>query len=697
MKTHLIKTGFIKDNIINDGNTFLLANGHIGYRGTLEEYTKEQLVSLNIVGVYDQYKDKWRESLNLPNPFFVKCFVDDKEISILNEEPLNHSLDLDLTKAVLRRETEFKDIIISSTRFVSHKTDSLLGERYSVKAKKDLHLSLTFGVDLDVYEINGPHYVQKQVIRKNNRLVFNGFTNEDDVIFLTYIHSLEGSTEYKESLFKKDIYLKKGEEISFEMFALVEEEDDSKLNIEEVSSCGFDALLKEHENAFFNKYMDSHVEIKGDEDADFEMRFSIYQLLCVGDENRCRGIPARGCSGQTYKGAIFWDSEMFLIPFFTLTNPIVARNSLVYRINTLKGAMAKAKEFNYEGAFYAWESQDTGLEACSKYNVTDPKTGEPIRTYFNEKQIHISADIVYAFDRYVKLTNDYSILQEGGLEVMYQCALFFVTFAKKVGDLWHILDVIGPDEYHERINDNAFTNYMAKHAIELAVKYLKNKKVNPNKSHIEDVTRFENFINSLYIPRPVSGVIEQFDGYFKLEDVTLENLKKRIKDPKEYWGGENGVASKTKIIKQADTCALVALLEDEFDEDVKKNNFEYYYPRTEHGSSLSSGMYSRLAFRLNNLDEAYKMFRKSASIDIVGSNKLYAGGIYIGGTHIASSGGAYLSLLYGCLGFKYEDGKIKLDPHLPKTFESLEFNITLNNKKYVLCAYRDGSYKVKER
>ena len=177
----------------------------------------------------------------------------------------------------------------------------------------------------------------------------------------------------------------------------------------------------------------------------------------------------------------------------------------------------------------------------------------------------------------------------------------------------------------------------------------------------------------------------------------LDELKTRITNPKEYWGGKNGIASKTKIIKQADVCALIALFDDDFTDDVKKANFEFYYPRTEHGSSLSSGMYSRLAFRLGKLEEGYKMFRKSAGIDIVGSNKLYAGGIYIGGTHIASSGGAYLSLLYGCLGFKYEDDKIMLDPHLPAPFDEVELNITLENKKYTLQANKDGSYIVKER
>ena len=125
----------------------------------------------------------------------------------------------------------------------------------------------------------------------------------------------------------------------------------------------------------------------------------------MGNKNYCTSIPARGVSGQTYKGAIFWDTEIFLEPFYNMVDPEISRNLILYRINTLEGAKKKAQEFGYEGAFYAWESQDTGLEACSKYNVTDPLTNKPIRTYFNEKQIHISADIVYSIEQYIKMTD----------------------------------------------------------------------------------------------------------------------------------------------------------------------------------------------------------------------------------------------------------------------------------------------------
>ena len=692
MREHLIKKGYKKEDIINDGNTFLLANGLLGYRGTLEEYQKEELVSLNVVGLYDQYKDKWRESINLPNPFFIKCFVNDDEISNLNKEPLNHELDLDLTHATLKRHTVFKELEISSIKFVSHHNINLLMLKYKIKAKEDINnLRIRYGTDLDIYEINGPHFINKNIEESNDVLFFKGISNEGKEIHLTSNYLVKTNKEYKKTysngVYELSLSLKKDEEV--EIIVSSSYEDDNH-------NYSFDEELKNHQNIFNKKYNDAHVEIVGDERADLAMRFSIYQLLSAGDEKNCNGIPARGCSGQTYKGAIFWDSEIFLVPFFELTNKVVARNSLVYRIKTLNGAKSKAKEFNYKGAFYAWESQDSGLEACSKYNVTDPKTNEPIRTYFNEKQIHISADIVYAFDKYVELTKDYQILKEGGLDVVAECAIFFKSYAKKIGDRYHLLDVIGPDEYHERVDDNAFTNYMAHHAAKVAIKYISDESINPNHKYYDYLDELNDFYNNIYLPIPNNGVIEQFNNYFSLEDVSLKELRTRITDPKEYWGGENGIASKTQIIKQADVCALMMLLDDQFDEKTKKANFDYYYPKTEHGSSLSSGAYARLASRIGKINEAYEMFIKSAEIDIVGSNKLFAGGIYIGGTHIASSGGAYLSLVYGFLGLNIKDGKITLSPSLPSNFKEITCNITVLDKKYQIKATKNN-YEIKER
>lgn len=351
---------------ILEGNRFLIGNGHLGYRGSLEEENKEEMKGLNLVGVYDKYEDKWRESINMPDPLFLRTFVENSEEDIKTADSLCHNMSLHLEKGYFSRKSSFPNYCISSERFLSFERDNLLASKIEIEAKHSHSFSFHYGLDLNVYEINGPHL--------ENR-----------------------------SIYVSNFSLKEGEKVQFEIYSLIfEEEKDFEKEMDKILSLGYEELKNEHTSLFFSLYKNAKVSLKGDPNGEIESNYSIYMLLILGDRNRFRSIPARGVSGQTYKGAIFWDTEIFLLPFFSFQEPAVARNLLKYRIHTLEGAKKKAKEFGYEGAFFAWESQDNGLEACSKYNVTDYKTGKPIRTYFNEKQIHISADIAYAFENYEK-------------------------------------------------------------------------------------------------------------------------------------------------------------------------------------------------------------------------------------------------------------------------------------------------------
>ena len=637
----LIKKGFNYQDIVSFGNMFLLGNGRFGYRGVLEEYRKEEMPSLNMLGVYDKYQDKWRESINLPNPFYV-LVKGKKEYSLLKEESLDHQIELDIDHGLFKRETIFDDIKISSLRFVSNNHKNLLATRYVVKANKDIDLNIIFGLDLDIYEINGPHFKNRKYQRNDIVLSFTGYTNEDKTIktFTKYKASKGTLNAYeKDGIFgyELNVSLKKNEDVIVEIIHQIYNDD--------LLGLSFDDLLLSHQKAFLDLWKDACVKVDGDDESSFELAYSIYHLLILEDEESFSSVPARGLSGQTYKGAIFWDTEMFMLPFYCLTNPKFAKNTLIYRINTLEGAKKKAMKYGYKGAFYAWESQEDGTEQCSDYNVTDPITNQPIRTYFADKQIHISGDIALAFSRYIQVTNDYDILKEGGYEVIYESIKFYLSYMEN----YHLNDVIGPDEYHERIDDNAYTNMLVKNVLELGIKYydeyifsVKEKTINK-----EDML---HALRHLYIQEPnKEGIIEQFNGYFALEDVLPNEVKARKKTDKEYMGGENGVASKTKVIKQADVLSELILLNHNYDDEILLKNYEYYYPYTEHGSSLSASVYALAASKLRKLDDAYKLFRKSSGIDLGTDQKMYAGGIYIGGTHPASNAGAYLTMIFGFL------------------------------------------------
>lgn len=692
----LVKTDLDPRNIVAYGNMFLIGNGHIGYRGTLEEYGKEQITGLNIIGFYDRYRDKWRESLNAPNPFFVEI----QGHHYLKDRPLSHEIRLNLKTAVFARKTVYSDLIIESRRTISQSEDNLLLEEYRIRILKKTHLDLTFGLDADIYEINGPHFRTKKVHSEGHTVFFEGTTNEDAYLGMEAVYlfsdipaelSGEGRFRFCGEVDPQEITIR----IMAKIYERTLDQTEQSRFRESADSSHFETLFSLSEKIFAEKWKVADVRIEGDEKAQFSMRYSIYHLLILENVKYRHSIPARGLSGQTYKGAVFWDSEIFILPFFLMTNPKMARKILEYRIHTLDGAKEKAKKYHYEGAFYSWESQDTGLEACSEYNVTDPVTNQPIRTYFNEKQIHISADIVYAFNDYLSRTKDYSLLIDGGYEVMRQVLLFVMSYAMKGEDgLYHFNDVIGPDEYHERVDDNAFTTYMNYESVKLYLKYYEilRKEGLMDVSHDEELSRkAEKFLGEIYLPAiGEDGILEQFKGYFDLEDVGVEEVRKRVRNEKEYWGSKNGVATPTRVIKQADVIALMSLQYKKFTPEMIKANYDFYNRYTEHGSSLSASMYSQCACRIGYLDEAYTMFLRSATVDLeAGTSKMFAGGIYIGGTHPASNGGSYLSVVNGFAGMTLKNGRYSFHPNLPEKIKKLEFSYYQENRLMKVTLTKD--------
>ena len=362
----------------------------------------------------------------------------------------------------------------------------------------------------------------------------------------------------------------------------------------------------------------------------------------------------------------------------------------------------KPKELGFKGAFYAWESQETGDDACTYFNIGDPFTKRDLRTHFRDKQVHISGDVAIAMWEYFKLTGDDSLLLEGGAEVILECARFYYSYAyfKKDKNRYEILDVIGPDEYHERVNNNAFTSMVAKATFEIAnatVNYLKQKhpdKLNALVKKIDIASELPLFVEAadlLYVPQPdeKTGVIEQFDAYFKLKDTTVEELKARMIHPNEYLGAGQGLAVPTKVIKQADVVLMLSLFKDRYSKEIKKANWEYYEPRTEHGSSLSACAYAMVAAEFGNLDFAYNYFLKTAKIDIEAKYKVYVGTIFMGGSHPAANGGAWMTAVFGFGGVKAGEEHVAINPRLYKKWKSLQFNIVYKGDRFNIKITKD--------
>jgi kojibiose phosphorylase/nigerose phosphorylase len=725
MKWEIIAEGYPIEAIADNGNRFLVGNGYMGIRGTLDECDKTHQVAINLAGIYDKVGDGWREPLNAPNPLFTQVFVDGSLLSAVEEkdevERLRHEMSLDYRYGVFSRESTWevssKDIgkdtkvTIQSSRFASMADPHLIGLKYSVMADKPMTIKLKAGIDGEVWDIHGPHFkalrfessaddqtihceafVQNgkdrvAVVRKNVLSGANALNGAYDAYDVQYVDGV--------AIFTID--LKAGVPVELTSVCSIwhtgDCEDPMQAATAQIRSLAAEVsqmdaydlyvqLLNASQAKWDEVWKVSDVTIEGDEEAQQAMLYSLYHLNIAAPRHKDNlSIPARALSGQTYKGAIFWDSELFMLDYFLYTQPEVARSLVKYRIDTLGGALEKAKHYGFEGAFYAWESQEGGFDACSDHNVTDVFTGRPVRTYFKDKQLHISSAVVWAIMHYYDYTKDLSILMEGGADAIVACATFYRSAMVRPlhRDRYELHDVIGPDEYHERVGNNAYTNAMAHYSICAAIAVIDLLKIDKPETY----AALLDARDKLYLPKPNrDGIIEQFDGYFRLEDISPDVAKSRLKHPLEYWGGGNGVASDTQVIKQADVITMLEMHHEAYDEKTLAANWAYYEPRTEHGSSLSACMYAMVACRFGDPDLAYPFFMKSATAEIRGGGKQWAGLVYIGGTHPAASGGAYKNLVQGFAGFEIKDGVPNVKPNLPSHWKSLKFAIAHDHKMY---------------
>jgi kojibiose phosphorylase len=707
-----------KESIMRNGNVYQIANGYMGYRGTLDEFGPDELVGVTLAGIYDQVGDAWREPVNAPNGGFTKVILDGKEISALSTRIKEHRQSLNLENAVFERETEFvsrgKTLKIKSARFLSADQPHLGVVKYSLTVDNSARIKICTGIDYNIWDLNGPHLLKLTPKHKDGILLVQGITGEASkrVTVAEGITCVFGN-ETRETMGNRILrIIEFNAEANksytlYKYFTVYSDNDSIKTPAEAASATvasaqesGYEECLSRHNAQWAKKWEYCDVKINGDDEAQLALRYSIFQLLMVAPiSGSANSIPARALSGQVYKGAVFWDTEMFMLPFFLYTCPEKGIELLRYRIKTLDGARRKAKSegVGYRGAYYAWESQETGDEACTYFNIGDPFTKRDLRTYFRDKQVHISGDVAIAMWEYFKITGDNSLLLEGGAEVILECARFYYSYAylKKDRNRYEILDVVGPDEYHERVNNNAFTSMVVKATFEIAnatVTYLKRKypgkfKALAKKIGITDeLPLFVEAAKLLYVPQPdeKTRVIEQFDSYYKLKETTVEALRARMVHPDEYLGAGQGLAVPTKIIKQADVVMMLNLFKDRYSKEIKKANWEYYEPRTEHGSSLSACAYAIVAADIGKLDWAYNYFLKTAKIDIEAKYKVYVGTIFMGGSHPAANGGAWMTVVFGFGGMKANAERVIINPKLYKKWNTLQFNIVYRGARFVV-------------
>ncbi|HET7879895.1 MAG TPA: HAD-IA family hydrolase [Acetobacteraceae bacterium] len=441
---------------------------------------------------------------------------------------------------------------------------------------------------------------------------------------------------------------------------------------------GWRGVLAEHEAAWAERWRLSGVGIGGDGASAQALRFAIYHLNGAANPADERvSIGARALTGDAYLGHVFWDTEIYVLPFYIATWPEAARALLMYRYHTLPGARAKASRAGWRGAMYAWESTDTGEETTPE-ELVGPR-GETIKVLCGTQEQHITADVAYAIWQYWQATGDDGFMLEAGAEIMLETARFWASRAQREADgLCHIRGVIGPDEYHEHIDDSAYTNVMARwnirRGIELAAclrdRWPERWTALATGLNLEEpeLRQWQDVADRLYVGfSPETGLFEQFTGYFGLDDIDMARYADRTMPLDVILGRER--TQQTQVVKQADVVAILALLPEECDANARLANFRYYEPRCGHGSSLSRGMHAVVAAHLGQIELATRYFQETAATDLADSGDNSAGGV-----HIAALGGLWQAAVCGFGGLSLGADGLGLDPHLPAGWRNMTFH-----------------------
>lgn len=444
---------------------------------------------------------------------------------------------------------------------------------------------------------------------------------------------------------------------------------------------GTGALLGAHERAWEQRWTASDIVVEDYAEAQHALRFAAYHLLSAANPEDGRvSVGTRALTGDEYHGHVFWDTDLFLLPFYTYTWPEAARAMLLYRYHGLDGARKKAAKHACRGAFYAWEAADTGDEATPQ-GVLGPDGREVVYTV-TDRAIHISAAIAYAVWNYWQIAGDDAFLRDAGTEILLETARFWASRVERGRDgTYHLRSVEGPDEYHTNVDDNAYTNNLARWNLARALDAAEWFRMRWPSQWSDLQQRLQLADAELETWRqvgdrlvtgfdPATGLFEQFANFSKLEYIDVASITASLTPTSpniDLVLGQERI-SRTQVIKQADVVMLLALLWDTFTPEARAANFAYYAPRCSQGSSLSPAIHALVAARLGDVSTAESYFRWAAEIDERDIRRDTSLGV-----HIATQGGVWQAAALGFAGLSPRTDGLQLDPHLPPRWSALDF------------------------
>lgn len=700
-------------------SVYSIGNGYFATRGTFEEHYFGAKPATLLYGVFDTIPIGKEELANAPDWLPIQLFVNGERFHLNRGTVLGYQRTLDLQRGVLSRTVQWESptgirLTIQSDRFASLARAHVGAIRYHVTvhdkpaAVKELNVLLRATFNLAVGNDEVMHWAPLDQWHEDELIWFLSQTRHSAVQLVQTMSFTTARPGCPKAILDSDTSpsielqgpLAVGETITADKIVMMYTSQDATDPVlaafqqhcrllltckaapeDELERSLYDALLAEHEQAWLDYWTRSDILIEGDELAQRAIRYNLYQLRINVNPHESRySIAAKGLTGFGYHGHVFHDTEIYMLPYYIYVHPEIARTLLLYRYHLLPAAREKAKGNGFEGAQYPWESTLDGQEATPDV-IIHPETKELIPIPNGYIELHITADIAYAVHHYWRVTGDDDFMRDYGAEMLLSTALFWASRAERHPDQprYEINNVIGPDEWHEHVNNNAYTNYLAKWNIESGLTILHwLHLMAPDKAEAlirqlqlttERLEHWREVATQMHLPQDQrTGLFEQFEDFFLLEALVPASYQERRASYQAILGVE--LTSHYRIIKQADVLALLTLFRQQLDLQTKQVNWDYYYPITDHnyGSSLTPALHVLLACDLGLLGTAYEMFLKGALIDLEDRQGNASAGI-----HAACCGAVWQAVVLGFAGLTITEGGYTTHPRWPAGWTRVAF------------------------
>lgn len=710
----IASTVFEPNRLRHQETVFTTGNGNFCVRGNFEEGHPGESSASFMHRVWDDMPVQMTELANLPRWWGLDVWLDGQRVRLDTGAASGFAQELDLRNGRLRRTFSWRhggspELRLEFDRFVSlvDPHGAMLRTRLEL-AEGEAELRLRSGLSAHVENTGLLHWTLLEQAADADGIELVTLTRATGIrvalVVRTWLSApAEAMASDSDGAPAVDyrLRLRAGEPLDIvRAVAIVPDLDTddplalARSSSAELAATGWDAALAASSAAWARVWADSDIEIEGDPEAQLAVRYNLFQLIVAAPRfTDDASLGAKTLSGYGYRHHVFWDTEIFMVPPFTFTEPDVARNMLAYRCRRLPGARQKAAKNGFRGAQFPWESAGTGREVTPTWVQHYANPDELVRIWTGDIEIHITADIAYAVLQYWRVTGDDAFLRDHGAELVLDGARFWASAAVEEADgRFHFRDVVGPDEYHERVDDNAYTNYFAAwhlrsaldvlHWLERTAPAHASRLITGLGIDAAERDRWADVAERMYLPiDSETGLVEQFAGYFGRVDAEIGVLRdpSRQLSMQQIHGIEG--CNRTQILKQPDVLMLTYLLPELFTAEQVAANYRYYDPRTDHelGSSLGPAISAVMACRAGDPETGYSHFLRAARADLLDVRGNAADGI-----HGASAGGLWQAVVFGFAGLRIGEDGWTVNPALPASWTRLRFSFRYRGRRQVV-------------